>query len=345
MPRASDVTSREAVLSAIAEFDEIGRNAFLEKYGFGRSLEYVLVHNEREYDSKALLGAAYSYQGNGGDPLTSRDFSGGDETRRVLERLGFEVRSLARVVEIDHPNEVGIRTGMERALDRYASARSGPFGKTPELWDIFEGLKSAFNESVPIASRPTVSTTWSAGVGNWARIPWIAFLDSRETRTTQHGVYPVLLFREDLTGVYMTIAQGVTEPRKHGRDAMTAHLDGVAFDIHRQSPELQAAGFALEKTMDLKTDAPLGRDYEASVIAHKLYEKDRVPEDAEILKDLEAALAACDRYIDAQGVTSLQPVSDQPNAFLIYVGSGSEANLRIGLERGVWGFVEWSAPR
>src|SRR5205085_953263 len=39
MPRASDVTSRDAVLAAIAEFDQIGREAFLHKYGFRPSRE------------------------------------------------------------------------------------------------------------------------------------------------------------------------------------------------------------------------------------------------------------------------------------------------------------------
>ena len=29
-------------------------------------------------------------------------------------------------------------------------------------------------------------------------------MDSRETNTTQHGVYPVWLFRQDMTAVYLT---------------------------------------------------------------------------------------------------------------------------------------------
>ena len=36
MPRASDVTSRDAVLAAIAEFDEIGREAFLASMASAR---------------------------------------------------------------------------------------------------------------------------------------------------------------------------------------------------------------------------------------------------------------------------------------------------------------------
>ncbi len=340
MPRARDVTSREAVLAAIAEFDEIGREAFLEKYGFGPSREYVVVEDDRQYDSKALLGAAYSYQFNGVERLTPQDFSGGDETRGVLERLGFAVRSIAGTSpSTGSSQQLDLREGIEEILSEYGSARSGQFGATAAVWGTFERLRDAFNTSTPVASRPTVSAVWSAGRGNWARVPWISFLDARETRTTQKGAYPVLLFREDLTGVYMTIAQGVTEPRNRlGRGGMTAHLDSVAFEIHRQSPELGAAGFALEKTMDLRTDAPLGRDYEVSVIAHKLYEKGRVPGDEQILADLDAVLTACDRYIDTRADTAVQPGGDRPNAFLIYVGTGSETNLRVGLEHGVWGF-------
>ncbi len=55
----------------------------------------------------------------------------------------------------------------------------------------------------------TIEVVWSVGFGNWARVPWIAFLDSHVT-TTQRGIYGVFLFREDVSGV-STFNQGVTE--------------------------------------------------------------------------------------------------------------------------------------
>ena len=57
-----DVTDPDAVRNACAEFDDIGREAFLAKYGFGRARSYDLVIDGRKYDSKAILGAAYGYQ-------------------------------------------------------------------------------------------------------------------------------------------------------------------------------------------------------------------------------------------------------------------------------------------
>jgi MrcB-like, N-terminal domain len=233
-----------------------------------------------------------------------------------------------------------IRVGIQRILDEYGSARSGPFGSNAEIWTAFEELNDALDNALPVASRPTVSARWSAGRGNWSRIPWISFLDARETRTTQRGVYPVLLFREDLSGAYLTLAQGVTEPSKLGRAAMVAHLESVAFEVRRQSPELEAAGFRLDSTVDLKTSANLGRNYEHSVIAHKLYESGLLPQDDEIVRDLEAVLIADDRYIENKpAARAASTASDQSNAFLIYVGSASEANLRVGLSSGVWGFL------
>jgi hypothetical protein len=87
-----DLTSREAVVEAIAEFEAIGREAFLDKYGFGRARAYFLEHQDRWYDSKAIVGAAHGYQFPEKGPLQRTDFSGGKDTvQRKLESLGFEV--------------------------------------------------------------------------------------------------------------------------------------------------------------------------------------------------------------------------------------------------------------
>ncbi len=76
----------------MAEFDELGRDRFLAKYGFGRSSSYFLLEDGRRYDSKAIIGAAHGFEHPEVGPLRSGDFSGGEATvRRKLESLGFEV--------------------------------------------------------------------------------------------------------------------------------------------------------------------------------------------------------------------------------------------------------------
>lgn len=57
-----DVTERDAVLAAIAEFDEIGPDRFVEKYGFHRARSYFILHDDKFYDCKPLLWGAFFHQ-------------------------------------------------------------------------------------------------------------------------------------------------------------------------------------------------------------------------------------------------------------------------------------------
>jgi putative restriction endonuclease len=101
----SDI-SRAAVLRAIEEFELIGRQPFLHKYGFGGSRAYFLRYNGKLYDSKAILGVSHGYSGEGRSPLTSQDFSGGEVTvARTLRDLGFEVQvSVASTISAEVTN-------------------------------------------------------------------------------------------------------------------------------------------------------------------------------------------------------------------------------------------------
>ncbi|MGN6680567.1 MAG: HNH endonuclease signature motif containing protein [Streptosporangiaceae bacterium] len=83
--------TRAEILQAVAEYDKLGQEAFLEKYNFGVARSYRLVVDGKTYDSKAIVGAAHGFL-PGRDALTARDFSGGAATvERLLNRLGFEV--------------------------------------------------------------------------------------------------------------------------------------------------------------------------------------------------------------------------------------------------------------
>ncbi|MHA7263461.1 HNH endonuclease [Arthrobacter sp. TMN-37] len=85
-----DLTDREAVLRAMEEYDGIGRQAFLAKYGFGQAHKYLLVHKGRYYDSKAIVGVAHRIQT--GALLSRSEFSGGVHGAvQRLEALGFDV--------------------------------------------------------------------------------------------------------------------------------------------------------------------------------------------------------------------------------------------------------------
>lgn len=90
----SSLRSPAAVQAALDEFVRLGRTAFLARYGFGKSRDF-LVRDPRTNtlcDSKAIVGAAYGYQHPDSGPMAPLDFSGGMATVvPKLRDLGFEV--------------------------------------------------------------------------------------------------------------------------------------------------------------------------------------------------------------------------------------------------------------
>jgi hypothetical protein len=87
----ADITAA-GVRRALAEFDELGRDAFLAKYGFKKARGYFLADGGNLYDSKAIAGAAHGLSGPERAPLLPGGFSGGEQTVAVrLEALGFRI--------------------------------------------------------------------------------------------------------------------------------------------------------------------------------------------------------------------------------------------------------------
>jgi hypothetical protein len=95
----SDLSSPSAVLAAIKEFDRLGREQFLEFYGFGPAREYLLLLEGREYDSKAIAGVAHKYEFPEQGALPSDSFTGGISSgaaAKKLASLGFEIIGVER---------------------------------------------------------------------------------------------------------------------------------------------------------------------------------------------------------------------------------------------------------
>lgn len=137
----SELTA-ESVVKAIEEFDQIGRDAFLQKYGFGTTRLYHLLANGRSYDSKAIGGAAHGYL-PGQSALAHDEFSGGDATvRRTLEKLGFTVTS-ARPEFFPTPGDVLTNNELGRTFavgNMGGMRRSSKLDLLVLISDPFKGL-------------------------------------------------------------------------------------------------------------------------------------------------------------------------------------------------------------
>jgi len=80
----------QAVERAAAEFDRLGRGAFMEKYQFAdRNITYEVEIGGKRYPSKALFGAAFAYMPNG--EARNSETCDGTEAREHLARLGLRI--------------------------------------------------------------------------------------------------------------------------------------------------------------------------------------------------------------------------------------------------------------
>lgn len=221
------------------------------------------------------------------------------------------VNSMATVQE----SEIRLKTAFDNILSNYLLARLKPFGREHPLWRVFEELSEHFQEYA--INRPTVEVKWSVGKGSWASVPWIAFIDSRETNSTQHGVFPLYLFRQDMAGVYLTLNQGIGALKeKHGTPESRRILRERAEQLLRDTPALhalQASGFSLDDKIALYKNRGLEKDYEASVIGYKFYRRGEIPKDFELRPRRMAAiepglsLRGCSKKRTQNGLKSLFP--------------------------------------
>jgi 5-methylcytosine-specific restriction protein A len=168
-----DLTA-SAVNQAIQEFDQLKRKGFLKKYGFGPARDYRIEKDGRTYDSKAIAGAAHGYL-PGQQPLTAKDFSGGEATvKKKLEELGFAFADevpqplpfpgeVLTNETISHRFGVGYMGGMRRSTKRNLLVLiSDPFkGLYQDRWEgdvlHYTGMGQNGDQSLTAAQNKTLN--------------------------------------------------------------------------------------------------------------------------------------------------------------------------------------------
>jgi 5-methylcytosine-specific restriction enzyme B len=298
----------EAIKKALHEFDQTIRVApEWEAWEENKAQAWALVEEGRRYPPKKIISMATG--------VSVGSFSGGPESNEYLSERGFTVTRL---------REVSLSETLKLILERYGPAkRSLPFGGHHEIKELFSQARRFFSQSIPVANRKHVSVVASYGKGNWATIPWISFLDDRETHTTQSGTYVVYLFREDGQGCYVKLAQGVTAAEKEFGAKAPDVLGERAQEIRLRCGSLASKGFALDGKTDLATSQRLGRLYEVSTIASKYYSANQMPGDDELLTDLDNLLAAYEQYVESSKGAAAPVVKDERPLTLIGTSHGA----------------------
>jgi hypothetical protein len=119
-PTLQSLTDPAAVVAAIAEFDRLGGPQFRAKYDYGDNTTFKLVHNGREYDSKAIAGVALAYQPGVNQALDTQLRGGQRGAAARLRALGFTVTSTPDATPAKLVDPATIRQAMQE-WDRIGS--------------------------------------------------------------------------------------------------------------------------------------------------------------------------------------------------------------------------------
>ncbi|WP_198398983.1 MrcB family domain-containing protein [Caballeronia hypogeia] len=290
---------RSKLLEAINEFDAtlLPSEEWRDWQNNGAQV-WALRHEGRLYPPKKIISLATG--------LPVNKFSGGPESNAYLNQRDFEVIRFRQIT---------LDSAFRLILERYEDARKSiEFAGNHEIKEFFGEARRILQSSSAVSDHPNIRVVASYGKGNWATIPWISLLDKRETETTQAGTYIVYLFEEGGKGLYLKLAQGVTQAQKDFGAQAEEVLEQQAGKIRLQCAGLTAQGFDLSGKTNLHTESKLGKLYEASTIAAKHYDFDSMPAEAELLADLSILLESYDAYVmtrepDTQPKRDRQPLA------------------------------------
>lgn len=179
---------------------------------------------------------------------------------------------------------MGLREGFERVFNEYLVASQDDFTQHGLAKFIRGGLRDAV--AFATGENDCLLFKGSVGQGNWARGPWIGIFNKLVTSSAQSGYYPVYLFREDMTGLYLSLNQGMTEAKKlYKSDAKTA-LKSRAVNFRA----MLGKGITdyPELSIDLRPSSPSNDTafYEAGNICAKFYPLGHLPNEAQLIWDL-----------------------------------------------------------
>lgn len=188
-----------------------------------------------------------------------------------------------------------LRDSIERVLKEYKVARTEPLAGHPLGRVITRSLPEYITGLVKAPTR--YKAEGSVGKGNWAVCPWISIFDISITESAQSGYYPVYLFREDMTGVYLSLNQGVTDIRETHKENPKKVLQIRAADYRAQIGPLPA-NFP-DSEIDLRSGSSnLASFYEPGNICACFYSAEALPTEDKLIGDLLNLLTVYQSLVD-----------------------------------------------
>ncbi|MDF7775913.1 DUF3578 domain-containing protein [Sphingomonas sp. AOB5] len=205
----------------------------------------------------------------------------------------------------------GLASLFRAVLRGYDQARLQEFGGHPLASLIRDDIPEKIRGVVPDDERFQIKG--SPGNGRWAEVAWAAIFDSLITSTAQSGYYLVYLFKSDLSGIYLSLNQGVTSVRQQYGSGAHRALATRARDFQSRI-EPSTAGLILGEINLASYDKfTLGSYYDAGAICSIFYPATNIPSDDQLSADLRHMMGVYGELVarDERLYTHADPEEDE----------------------------------
>jgi 5-methylcytosine-specific restriction protein A len=216
---------------------------------------------------------------------------------------------------------MALKEAIQRVFADYPAAKESPFtgNKVAHFLrhDFPDVLRTIIAE-VSGTGADDYIIKGSAGQSQWVLCPWVAIFDPVVTDSAERGYYPVYLFREDFSGLYFSLNQGVTDIREQYKTRVKDALRTRAADYRSRLGK--DIGSFTSDDLDLRpsSSANYSADYEAGNIVAKFYPADSIPDEHSLHDDVRNMLRLYEvlTYSAGDGTTpSLEP-EEEDNDFI-----------------------------
>lgn len=168
---------------------------------------------------------------------------------------------------------MSLSTALSLFAEEYASACKAMFAKNAVADFIRNDLPVAIREAIGSTERCLIEG--SPGQGVWAGVPWAAVFDRLITESAQDGYCLAYLFKEYLSGIYLSLNQGITSVKAQcgasAKEALRVRAAGFLARLGRANDGLVLG--SLELAVSAKSS--LGAFYEQGAICYLLRSKCR----------------------------------------------------------------------
>lgn len=207
---------------------------------------------------------------------------------------------------------------LEEIMEKYPKEKTKPFAGN----SFAETIRNTVPQLFKSYFLDRIDFIWQAspGKGNWAGAPWIAILNPLITQSPQEGYYPVYLFNDSFTMVYLSLNQGVTKIREefnNSNDAKNILKHRAEIIRHRITPEYQKS-FDVEP-IKLGGPGTLLSWYEMGHVIGKKYLLNEIPPTDQIIFDLNEILRLYDLSLVRGGweeFEGIEQLENQSNEYL-----------------------------